>query len=47
MPMRARLPCVVHELDPSSLGYMSQAEVLDLLGQLLEGERAGARASAR
>jgi hypothetical protein len=36
-------PCSMHELDPSSLGYMSQGEVLPLLGQLLEGERAGAR----
>jgi 5-formyltetrahydrofolate cyclo-ligase len=36
-------PCSMHELDPSSLGYMSRADVLSLLGQLLEGERAGAR----
>lgn len=33
----------MHELDPSSRGYMSRAELLDLLGQLLESERAGAR----
>ncbi|MEZ5832199.1 MAG: 5-formyltetrahydrofolate cyclo-ligase [Dongiaceae bacterium] len=39
----ASSPCSMHELDPSSLGYMSRAEVLTLLGQLLEGERAGAR----
>jgi hypothetical protein len=36
-------PCAMHELDPSSRGYMSRAELLDLLGQLLESERAGAR----
>lgn len=36
-------PCFMHELDPRFLGYMSQVEVLALLNQLLESERAGAR----
>jgi nitronate monooxygenase len=36
-------PCFMHELDPRFLGYMSRVEVLALLDQLLEGERAGAR----
>lgn len=40
-------PCSLHELDPSHLGYMSHAELLDLLGQMLEGERAGARSVGR
>ena len=33
----------MHELDPTYLGYMSTEEVITLLNQLLEGERAGAR----
>lgn len=37
-------PCAMHELDPAILGYLGRAEVLELLRQLLEGERAGARA---
>jgi hypothetical protein len=36
-------PCLLHELDPSYLGYLSRAEVLGLLNELLEAERAGAR----
>ena len=36
-------PCFMHELDPSYFGYWSRDEVLALLNQLLEGERAGAR----
>jgi 5-formyltetrahydrofolate cyclo-ligase len=39
----ASSPCSMHELDRSTLGYMSRTEMLDLLDQLLEGERAGAR----
>lgn len=39
-------PCFLHELDPVSLGYMSWAETVRLLNQLLEAERAGARAVA-
>ena len=37
-------PCSMHELDPSYLGYFSTAETIALLNELLEGERAGARA---
>lgn len=37
-------PCLMGELEPSAFGFMSQAETLDLLNRLLEGERAGARA---
>lgn len=37
-------PCSMAELDPAARGYMSRPELLDLLRQLLEGERAGARA---
>lgn len=40
-------PCSMHALDSVSLGYVSRGEVLDLLGQLLEGERAGARSVGR
>jgi hypothetical protein len=36
-------PCFMHELDPSYLGFATPAEVLALLNELLEGERAGAR----
>ena len=36
-------PCSMHALDPVSLGYFSRVEVLALLGELLEAERAGAR----
>jgi hypothetical protein len=36
-------PCFLHELDPSYLGYASREEILALLNQLLEAERAGAR----
>lgn len=32
-------PCLMHELDPSYFGALSRAEVLDLLGWLLAGER--------
>lgn len=36
-------PCFMHELDPSWLGFAGRDEVLVLLNQLLESERAGAR----
>lgn len=36
-------PCSLHELDPSYLGYMTGGELIALLNELLEGERAGAR----
>ncbi|MGF1593072.1 MAG: 5-formyltetrahydrofolate cyclo-ligase [Kiloniellaceae bacterium] len=39
-------PCSMHELDPGYLGYMDRAETIALLNNLLEGERAGARAVA-
>lgn len=39
-------PCSMHELDPSYLGYMDRGETVALLNELLEGERAGARAVA-
>lgn len=39
-------PCSMHDLDPTYLGYMSTEEVIALLNELLEGERAGARAVA-
>jgi hypothetical protein len=35
-------PCFLHELDPASLGYLTREEVLALLDELLEAERAGA-----
>jgi hypothetical protein len=35
--------CLLHEVDPEYLGYLSAAEMIALLNQLLEGERAGAR----
>src|SRR3546814_8035751 len=37
----ASSPCSLHELDPVHLGYMSTAETIALLNELLEGERAG------
>ena len=37
-------PCFMHELDEAALGYMPRPELLQLLNQLLEAERAGARA---
>jgi 5-formyltetrahydrofolate cyclo-ligase len=39
--------CSMHEQDAASLGYLTRIEMLDLLGQLLEGERAGARSVGR
>lgn len=38
-------PCQMHEADPAYFGYLSTAEVIDLLNMLLEGERAGVRAA--
>jgi hypothetical protein len=34
----------MHELDDVSLGYLGRAEIVQLLNELLEAERAGARA---
>jgi nitronate monooxygenase len=36
-------PCFMHEVDPTYLGYMSTAEMIELLNALLEAERAGAK----
>ena len=40
-------PCFMHELDDASLGYLGRAELMALLNELLEAERAGARLAAR
>jgi hypothetical protein len=40
-------PCLLHELDPSYLGYLVGDEVLALLNELLEAERAGAKVVGR
>lgn len=39
-------PCLLHETDDVYAGYLGRDELLALLNQLLEGERAGARAAA-
>lgn len=38
--------CQMHEADPAYLGYMKVPELLGLLNTLLEGERAGVRATS-
>ena len=35
-------PCMLHEVDPTYLGYMSEEEMVAFLNELLEAERAGA-----
>ena len=40
-------PCFMHEADPTYFGYLGTGEVVALLNELLEGERAGARAASR
>jgi hypothetical protein len=40
-------PCYMREVGPAYAGYLTNAELLELLNELLEGERAGAKASAR
>lgn len=35
-------PCLLHEVAPTYLGYLSEVETIDLLNELLEAERAGA-----
>jgi hypothetical protein len=40
-------PCFLHELDPSYLGYADRNEVLSLLNELLEAERAGVKVAVR
>lgn len=39
-------PCLMHELSEGYFGYMRRAELIALLNELLEGERAGAQALA-
>lgn len=38
-------PCYLREVDPAYAGYLTKPEVLELLNELLEGERAGVRAA--
>lgn len=40
-------PCYLREVDPVYSGYLTNAEILSLLTELLQGERAGARAATR
>lgn len=40
-------PCFLHELDASYLGYLPGDEVLALLNELIEAERAGAKVVGR
>jgi Domain of unknown function (DUF6306) len=40
-------PCLLHELDPSYLGYLAADELLALLNELIEAERAGAKVVGR
>jgi len=35
-------PCMLHEVDPTYLGYMNDDETIAFLNELLEAERAGA-----
>ena len=39
-------PCYLREVDPAYAGYLTRDELIALLNELLEGERAGARAAA-
>ncbi|MGE0153556.1 MAG: DUF6306 domain-containing protein [Reyranellaceae bacterium] len=41
-PGFASPPCMLHEVDPVYLGYMSAEEMVAFLNELLEAERAGA-----
>jgi 5-formyltetrahydrofolate cyclo-ligase len=43
-PSFASPPCALHELEPAARGFLSHTETLELLCELLEAERAGARA---
>jgi hypothetical protein len=40
-------PCFMHELDDVALGYIGRDELLALLNELLEAERAGAKVVGR
>jgi uncharacterized protein YeaO (DUF488 family) len=39
--------CFAHEADPTYMGYLSRAETIAILNELLEAERAGARATLK
>lgn len=41
-PGFASPPCLLHEVDPTYLGYLSEEETVTFLNELLEAERAGA-----
>lgn len=41
-PGFASPPCMLHEVDPTYLGYLSEEETIAFLNELLEAERAGA-----
>jgi hypothetical protein len=38
-------PCYLREVDPAYAGYLTKDELVAILNELLEGERAGARAA--
>jgi hypothetical protein len=40
-------PCFMHELDDAYLGYLGRGELLAMLNELLEAERAGAKVVGR
>lgn len=40
-------PCALREVEPAYAGYLTRQELIDILNELLEGERAGARATIR
>jgi hypothetical protein len=40
-------PCYLRETDAAYAGYLTRQELIDVLNELLEGERAGARATIR
>jgi nitronate monooxygenase len=40
-------PCYLREVDATYAGHLTAAELIEILNELLEGERAGARATIR
>ena len=40
-------PCYLRDVDPAYAGYLTKPEILELLNELIEGERAGARAATQ
>lgn len=40
-------PCYLREVDPAYAGYLTKPEMLELLNELIESERAGARAATQ